>query len=850
MRSCLCVCIALLVPAGAFADQATAAKAVLERTVGKVAASKFEFETADSSKRTDGYIVTVKNGRVKVTGTTGVAMARGAYDYLKKHCHGISTWEGSRFEIPDNLPDWSSGWQTTQNKYRHYFNVCTFGYTTAFWDWNRWREEIDWMALHGINMPLAMTGEEAAWQKVWQQQGLTDEEIRTFYGGPAFLPWHRMGNINSHLGPLPQSWIDGQAKLQKRILDAERELGMTPVVPAFSGFVPPVWAKKNLGLRTIQSSGWAGFEPTVLLHPNEPKFKEIGAAYVREYRKMFGSDHLYLADVFNEMRPTMPPDRVESELKSMSTAVYEAIKAGDPDAIWVMQGWLFLNEADFWTTPRVEAFLGGVPDDRMVLLDLAAESVEIWRKHESFRNKPWIWNVLHNFGQNTSVFGRPRDYVSKWKAAIADANHGRMSGMGLTPEGIEQNALVYELVTDMMWSSGDLDYDSWLKSFARNRYGVDDDRLTTAWQAFYDSPVLGAWQHAPYQIRPSFGAVGETNPEVQKLVIALTDFLKVPGVEKNPLYQRDAVDFAKVTLGQFSGVYLANALYAFDEKNTADYQSNKAQFFELLRGIAELVDTQEVHRLRHWVTMARSWGTTSAERDLMEANAKTQVTIWGGPVLYDYAAKEWSGLIDQFYTERWKRFFDSIEATGKAPTDLAAWEAAWAMKPGNGMKTPRKVDAVNHAKSLLARFGNPPMRKVDRGIAVGARAFDSGHTEPGGSPANAVDGLATGKYWAASPAPQWWAAELAQPETIDRITVFAYPDSSRYYKYTIETSMDGEKWVPAVDFSQNTEPSTRLGYKHTFAPVQARFVRVSMLHNSANIGVHLVEVRVFRAEKN
>lgn len=28
----------------------------------------------------------------------------------------------------------------------------------AFWDWERWEQEIDWMALQGINLPLAFAG--------------------------------------------------------------------------------------------------------------------------------------------------------------------------------------------------------------------------------------------------------------------------------------------------------------------------------------------------------------------------------------------------------------------------------------------------------------------------------------------------------------------------------------------------------------------------------------------------------------------------------------------------------------------------------------------------------------------
>ncbi len=32
-------------------------------------------------------------------------------------------------------------------------------YSMAFWNWSRWEQELDWMALQGINLPLAFTGQ-------------------------------------------------------------------------------------------------------------------------------------------------------------------------------------------------------------------------------------------------------------------------------------------------------------------------------------------------------------------------------------------------------------------------------------------------------------------------------------------------------------------------------------------------------------------------------------------------------------------------------------------------------------------------------------------------------------------
>ena len=57
-------------------------------------------------------------------------------------------------------------------------NVCTHSYSLVWYDWNHWTAFIDWMALSGINMALAMTGQEEVQYKVFQKYGLSDIDIR------------------------------------------------------------------------------------------------------------------------------------------------------------------------------------------------------------------------------------------------------------------------------------------------------------------------------------------------------------------------------------------------------------------------------------------------------------------------------------------------------------------------------------------------------------------------------------------------------------------------------------------------------------------------------------------------
>ncbi|MBR4913513.1 MAG: alpha-N-acetylglucosaminidase N-terminal domain-containing protein, partial [Bacteroidales bacterium] len=56
---------------------------------------------------------------------------------------------------------------------RFFLNYCTYGYTMPWWKWPQWERFIDWMALNGITMPLAITGQEAVWYEVWKEFGMT-----------------------------------------------------------------------------------------------------------------------------------------------------------------------------------------------------------------------------------------------------------------------------------------------------------------------------------------------------------------------------------------------------------------------------------------------------------------------------------------------------------------------------------------------------------------------------------------------------------------------------------------------------------------------------------------------------
>jgi alpha-N-acetylglucosaminidase len=842
-------------------DPARAARGVLERTIGPRAAD-FELRVLPAGEELDYAIVSASDGKVRVAGTSGVAICRGAYEYLREKCHALVTWEGSHLPLPEKFPDMPARRIESPYKFRHYFNVCTFGYTMTWWDWSRWEREIDWMALHGINMPLAMTGTETVWQEVWREMGLGQGEIDRYFTGPAFLPWHRMGNINTHLGPLPQEWHQKQAKLQKRILTRQRELGMKPVVPGFSGFVPPGFEKAHPQAMLRRSTAWAGFESTMLLDARDPLFVEIGRRYIEKYKQLYGTDHLYLADTFNEMPPPFEEATKLADLKASGEGVYRAITAGDPEGIWVMQGWLFFNERNYWGPKEVEALLSGVPNDRMILLDLATDLMQIWKLHEPFRQKQWIACTLHNFGQATALFGDLQDFAVRPATILGDPARGNLVGAGLTMEGIEQNAIVYELVADTMWRREPIELEPWIAEYIRNRYGDYPQELQEAWALIRRCvylpgglPQFGAMWSSNYIRRPRLDVGADPGEAPKQLAPILELYLKVADrFGDNALFRRDLVDLAKRYVQECAAVLLYDAMSAYDAGDAEALGSAAQRYLALLADADRLLDTQPAHRLSAWIAAARSWSNDPKIQDLFEQNARTQVTIWGGPILYDYAAKEWSGLVSSFYRERWRRFFDELQRTiERQDFDTEAWDRAIARWEEEWTKrtdlptSPAPGEAIQLVRDLLRDYGDvADTTGVSGGIAVGKPVRVSGGTEGAQAPELAVDGEAGNRDrgWYASPAPQWIMVDLESPTAIGAVTVFTYWDGKRYYRYNVEVSPDGETWQQVVDMSANTRPARPRGHTHRFPATTARYVRLNMLENSANVGVHVIELRV------
>ena len=168
--------------------------------------------------------------------------------------------------------------------------------------------------------------------------GLSDTEIKEYFAGPAFLAWQRFGDLRGWGGPLDDSWIDAQHKLQLQILERTREFGMTNVLPGFAGFVPKTVVLKYPDSKFVKNPNWEHFNSTYsgnyLLEPTDPLFKELGKKYYEILIAEYGNDHFFSIDTYNEFYPS---SNDSSFLAATGKAIYNSMAEVDSDGIYVLQ---------------------------------------------------------------------------------------------------------------------------------------------------------------------------------------------------------------------------------------------------------------------------------------------------------------------------------------------------------------------------------------------------------------------------------------------------------------------------------------------------------------------------------
>lgn len=664
----------------------TAAKALADRIMGRLSDS-IDFLEADSGNL-ERFTVESRDGKILISGSSTSAMAVGLNWYLRYCCNVEVSW--FRYDtrrLPSSLPTLESPFTSEARVEKRFFlNYCTFGYTLPWWGWKEWEHLIDWMALNGINLPLAITGQESVWYRLWSEIGLTDEEIRGYFTGPAHLPWHRMQNIDRWQGPLPASWIKEQESLQRKIVARERELGMKTVMPAFSGHVPQA-IKRLFPKADIRSLGeWAGFRDQYtcwFLDPMDPLYIRLQKRFLELQKETYGTDHIYGIDLFNEVTP---PSWDPDYLARIGRQVCESLVQADDKAVWLQMTWLFYYKRQDWTSERIESYITSYPPERSILLDYYCDNQEVWKLTDSFHGVPFIWCYLGNFGGNSMLKGDFHDTHEKIENALQNAGQG-ICGLGGTLEGFDCNPYLFTYVFEKAWNYGkDLTPDRYAEGLASRR-ADGGAQAQKAWEILVNKIYNGKGFRSPMTIRPDLKRCGKTSEEKNGYINA--DLKNAVTLLLNSSASRfDLVNLTRQYLANICQNELLHYTEALEAKDLHKMKMTRRKIDGIFEDMDKLLSCEPSFMLGLWISDARKWGTNRKERDYYESNARCLITTWGDKdsELNDYACREWSGLMSSYYVKRWDIFFDFCEesvARGTGFSDdqfnekVSAFEKDW-----------------------------------------------------------------------------------------------------------------------------------------------------------------------------
>lgn len=698
---------------------------IIKRRIGLKYIDWFEFKLDEY--KNNYFKLENSNGKIRIIGNTGVNIAAGLNYYLKYYCNVNITQKGmgDKTDMPSELVKLKDSVEKHSTaKYVYSYNYTTFSYTMPFWSEREWQDELDWLALNGVNLVLDPIGQEAVWSVFLRKLGYSDDEIQNQVSFSTYSAWQWMGNISGVGGPISLDWVNDRVKLAHHNHKFMSALDMHPIIRAYGGLLPDGIDEKNEGLDIIHQGQWCSFHRPDMVRTVGTDYQNLSKIFYETQQETLGDiTHFYSVDPFHEggIMGDISPEDVSSNLM-------DNLLEHDTDAVWIIQS---------WQENPTPGLLRGIVNNKKhaLILDLYAEKSPQWVKNnvkghggKEFSETPWLFCMLNNFGGRMGLSGHLSDLQDSYDEALRDAKC--MQGIGITPEASLNNPILYDFFFDLIWrNAGEkFELNEWLKNYATRRYGVSEsarNSLETQLNTVYKSEFNNLGQGAPESVinsRPkknikaasTWGnaVIQYPKPELIKSLDKLVYDYK--NLENSAGYRFDLVSLAMQVLSNTSQDIVDDINQAIDSKDLSRFLKLKSTFLKVIQLVDNIADKVPIYRLDTWENQAQNIVKNLDDFSKMKAiiDARALVTTWGSLKqansggLHDYSNRQWSGLTGTLYLERWSRWLSNqenkIQGVGSSNINDYDWfdiEWQWVIKKnkneGNS-RNDKSLDSLVH----------------------------------------------------------------------------------------------------------------------------------------------------------
>ncbi|MCL2119960.1 MAG: alpha-N-acetylglucosaminidase C-terminal domain-containing protein [Planctomycetaceae bacterium] len=793
---------------------------------------KFEIETVDQ--------------KTVIRGGTLNSITAGLGWYLKYYCNSGTFWTVTRNKISIPLPEVKQKiTRQTSMPHRYYMNHCVDRYTYRFWDWARWEQEIDWMALNGVNIAMLFLDRQAVMHKVVESYGVR-ETVNPYYRDKIIPQTQFIYQLNE----IERLHLDRRIHLQQDIIARMRELGIQPALDGYKGIVPRQLTDVMKNFRYLEGGKWLTHTKEPAIDVTDPFFEEFGRKYYQKQKELYGEQFFIIAD------PIIEGTGPQLDYGELGLKMQKLILEAYPNAIWVLQGW--------HGNPR-DALLTKTDPERILILDLYCDADPQWRKREIFSQNPWIWCILYNFGGNSGMFGKLDEIFEQLAEAKSQPQGQFLRGVGALPEAIENNPVVWNALFESAWTDGIPDMNLWARDYAKSRYGKRNEHAEKAWsllhQTIYNAPRLhSSIMHGRPKLVKNGRTIETLFPAWDEMLLAAKE------LGDNDGYQSDLVDLTRQILSHYMWKLYPHVIAAHLHGDQELFDSLSKRFLELFDDMDKVLSTRKEFMVGNWIEMHRKWGQNEAQKNYYEKFAKVLLTTYDetplseNTGLVDYACREWSGIMIDLYKARFEKYFSELrKSTDKNIEPQIDWwnmEHAWAVTRHNYPSVPSGSPVAacqaihdkyrNSFKVAETPFSNVAFKKP----AKASSAYNEILTAE-----NAVDGdLSHGGRWVTKNnvfTEHWVEIDLQGSYTISSFRLARHslplPNPQQMPMWRFQIWVDG-KWVTVV--SEDNCPANKYPlYYGKFDPVTTNKVRWYVPEYENNM-VRLFELQVFRALSN
>lgn len=604
----------------------------------------------------DGFIVkTVEDaGRTYLVlgGSTDRSSIYAVYDFLERFCHVGFFWDVERVPRAKSLVferiDFTSRpyFENRQN-----MQGCAWGYSAAYWGWKDWKREIDWTAKKKFNILFVYNGREQANYEVLKSLGVSAPEL--------------------------SARDKGHAALARKITSYAHSLGIRTVTMGSIGEVPPAFKELYPDAKYIEAQ-WLDYPTRLYLHPADPMFVRLIALQLRQHGSDYGTSNIYNFDPYPETAPGSSPEEKLKLSVSFAKSVTEAIESVSPDGLWIMSGWAFLDRK-YWTDEQVQAFLGAIPTEMLIVNDIWAEHKPVYKSLDYLYGKNWGFGVLHAFGGNTHMHGDVAGLIKSVQEIAADPKAQRCRSFYVNPEIVRHNPFYFDLAAQMSWDPRGVTPDDYIRDYALRRYGAASASRMTDCLTELSTSVYSRYDHSGpvYQFSPTtrdtrrFDRRVKWIPSLKKaLDIALEESNRQVG---NPCYQRDIIDLSKEYLGNVATEAYQNLLKAFEAKDKGAFEAAANRMRTVMDNIEQVVALCPDYYLAEEIGRATQSPYRLKPKDAaVDVRARYSVLMDFGhyDTLLDYARKDMFELVKYYYRPRMEILISHLDECLK--TDKSA----------------------------------------------------------------------------------------------------------------------------------------------------------------------------------